>query len=103
MTQREYKNVLFTDHALQRLKHRRITQDMIVSAIKQPDRKALEDDGDTKFIKVINQRNLHVVSVYLKDEKKWLVKSVWVRGEEDPKPLWLRILLLPLRLFQRRK
>lgn len=98
--QREYKNVVFTEHALERLKLRRITQDMIVTAIKQPDKKEPENDGDTKFIKVINNRNLHVVSMYLPDEKKWMVKSAWVRGEDDPQPFWLQILLLPVRLIR---
>jgi hypothetical protein len=98
--QREYKNVLFTDHALQRMKRRRITQEMIVSTIKKPDRQERETDGDTKFIKVIDKRNLHVVSLYLQDQKKWLVKSAWVRGEEDPKPLWLQILTLPVRIIR---
>jgi hypothetical protein len=98
--QRDYKNIIFTAHALHRLKLRCITQDMIVTALKQPDKKELESDGDTKFIKVINNRNLHVVSAYLPDEKKWLVKSAWVRGEEDPQPIWLRLLLLPFRMLR---
>lgn len=98
--QREYKNVLFTDHALQRMKRRRITQEMIVNAIKKPDRQEREADGDTKFIKIIDKRNVHVVSLYLQDQKQWLVKSAWVRGEEDSKPFWLQILMLPIRLIR---
>lgn len=96
---RDYKNVLFTDHALERLKLRRITQDMIVSAIQAPDRREREADGDTKFIKRIHERDLHVVAHYEEDERKWLVISTWVRGEADPKPLWQQILLLPVRLI----
>jgi hypothetical protein len=92
MSNREYKNVIFTDHALDRIKLRRITQDMIVTAIRQPDQKLLEDDGDTRFIKQISGRNVQVVSTYLTDEKKWLVKSAWVRGEDDPQPFLLRLL-----------
>lgn len=96
--QREYKNVVFTKHALERMKLRRITQDMIVTAITKPDSRKLEADGDTKFIKTLNGRPLHVVSAFLEDERQWLVKSVWVRGEDDPIPLWKRILR---RLFRR--
>lgn len=97
---REYKNVLFTNHALERLELRRITQDMIVKTIEKPDDKVLEDDGDTKFIKTINSRNVQVVSKYLPDEKKWLVKSAWVRGEDDPKPFWQQIFSFVLQLVK---
>ena len=98
--EREYKNVIFTDHALERLKLRRITQDMIVTTIRQPDRKEKEDDGDTEFIKVVNERKVHVISTYLPDERKWLVKSAWVRGEDDPQPLWKRLINGLLRLVR---
>jgi hypothetical protein len=90
--QREYHDVLFTKHAMERMRLRRITQDMVIAAIKKPDQKKLEDDGDTKFMRTLDDRPLHVVSTYLTDEKKWLVKSVWVRGEDDPQPLWKRLL-----------
>lgn len=95
MPSREYKNVIFTNHALDRIELRRIPQEMVVTAIRQPDHKVLEADGDTKFIKTIRGRNVQVVSAYLADEQKWLVKSAWVRGENDPNPLllWLRRLL----------
>lgn len=87
----EHKNVIFTKHALERMKLRRITPDMVVKAIKSPEQQEKEDDGDTKFIKVINKRNLHVVANYQTDEKKWLVVSTWVRGEDDP-AWWVRLL-----------
>lgn len=90
--QREYDNVILTDHAMQRLRLRRITPDMVVRTIKSPDRRELEADGDTEFIKTINKRKLHVISRYMDDQKRWLVISAWVRGEEDPQPLWRRIL-----------
>jgi hypothetical protein len=97
--QREYKNVIFTTHAIERMKLRRIDQEMVVGAIKQPEKHYLDHDGDTKFIRTFGDRPLHVVSSYLKDEKKWLVKSVWVRGEDDPQPLWKQILSAVLRAF----
>lgn len=99
--QREYENVIFTDHALERIRTRRITQDMIVRTIKSPDRREREDDGDTKFIKDINTRSVHVVSRYLDDQKRWLVISAWVRGEEDPKPLWQQVFSLLGRLLRK--
>jgi hypothetical protein len=97
----EVKNAIFTHHAQQRMALRRISDDMVLSAIAKPDRREKEDDGDTKFIKTISGRPLHVVAAHLTDEKKWLVKSVWVRGEDDPQPNWKRILLLPVSLIRR--
>lgn len=99
--QREYQNVVFTEHALERLRKRRMTQAMVVQAIQKPERDFIEDDGDTRFIKTVNGRAVHVVAHYLEDERKWLVKTTWVRGEEDAKPLWGRVLSLPLQLVQR--
>ncbi|MDX1992621.1 MAG: DUF4258 domain-containing protein [bacterium] len=99
---RTYKNLIFTDHALERMRLRRISQAMIASAVQAPDAREKEADGDTKFIKTIQRRPVHVVAHYETDEKKWLVKTVWVRGEDDPMPLWKRILLFPLRLLRGR-
>ena len=96
--QSEYQNVVFTKHAIHRLKKRRISQDAAVQAIRTPDEHFIEDDGDTRFVKTVNGRNVHVVGSYLKDEKRWMVITAWVRGEEDRPALVLRLLMLPLRL-----
>lgn len=100
----EYKNVIFTDHARQRLRQRRITQDMAVQAIKKPDKKMPEEEDKVRFVREIKDRNVQIVARYLDDEKKWMVVTAWVRGEEDPRPLWMHVLLLPwyaLRLIGR--
>jgi hypothetical protein len=81
--QREYQNVIFTNHALERLSLRELTQAMIVSAVTQPDEKRIEDDGDTRFIKSFAGRRVHVVAKFDADDGKWVVKTVWVRGEDD--------------------
>jgi len=95
---REYKNAIFTKHALERLKLRRITQDAVIRTLEKPDTRTVEDDGDTEFIKLLHDRKYHVIAAYLKDEKKWLIKSVWVRGEDDPIPVWKQLLQAVLRL-----
>lgn len=82
--QREYRHIIFTNHALERLQLRRITQEMVADAIYEPDRKEREADGDVEFIKTIHNRKVHVIAYRLNDEQKWLVKSTWVRGESDP-------------------
>ncbi len=83
--QREVRNVIFTNHALDRLDQRQITQHMVVQTVQSPDRSEIERDGDTKFTKTINGRQLQVIGRWEADENKWLVKSAWVRGEEEQK------------------
>lgn len=82
--QREYKQIIFTDHALERLELRRITQAMVAQTIAAPDKTEQEPDGDTEFIKTIQGRKVHVIAYRRPDNQKWLVKSTWVRGEADP-------------------
>lgn len=101
MAQREYQNLVFTDHALQRLKKRRISQAAAAKTIAAPDEKEAEADGDFVFKKVWQGRDYHIVAMWLADERKWLVKSAWVRGEEDRPAWWLGLLLLPLRLVMK--
>jgi hypothetical protein len=62
---------------------RAITEEMVLKTIRNPDRTYIEDDGDTKFIRQVDGVKLHVVCKPLPEEAKWLVKSTWVRGEDD--------------------
>lgn len=94
---RDYKDVIFTKHALQRLKKRRITPAAVVKAIAAPDAKESEGDGDIVFKKVWQGRNYHVVALWLNDERRWLVKSAWVRGEEDRPVWWVSLLRAPFK------
>lgn len=95
------KPIVFTDHALDRIKLRKITRAMVTDTITAPDRTEKEADGDTKFIKTVRGRNVQVVSKWLDDEQTWLVKSAWVRGEDDPQPLWLRLVRFPFQFLNR--
>lgn len=93
--------ITFTHHAEERMALRRITRAMIAAAVEAPDRTEPEADGDTKFIRRIEGRQVYVIGRYLPAERKWLVKSTWVRGENDPLLgrllAWLRKLLRPRR------
>jgi Domain of unknown function (DUF4258) len=81
--------IVLTTHAKERMQQRMISEAMITNTVRNPDKSEPEEDGDIKFIKTIGKRPVHVVSKYLPDEDKWLIKSVWVRGEEDVKPsIW---------------
>ena len=79
----DYPYVEFTKHAQERMQLRVISEDMVMKAIRKPDKTYLEDDGDTKFIRKVDGVSLHVICKPLPDEQKWLVKSAWVRGEDD--------------------
>jgi len=76
-------NIKYTNHALERMQLRAITEEMVLKAIRNPDSTYIEDDGDTKFIRKVDGVKLHVVCQPLPEEAKWLVKSTWVRGEDD--------------------
>lgn len=96
---RDYQGFIFTKHALERLDSRSITQDMVVQVLRQPDEtRPADKPGSTKFIKTVHDRLVHVVATYLSDQDKWLVISVWVRGEEDKTPLVWQALTFPFKL-----
>jgi hypothetical protein len=92
-----YKNLIFTNHAYARLKDRSISEDAIWQTIQWPEKK-YPDQKSTKFIKSVYERRLHVIANWLAQENKWLIISVWVRGEEDKQPIVWQILTLPFRI-----
>ncbi len=91
---------ILTTHARQRLKERWVTEDVIGSVLRSPDRTVPGSKPDTvKFIRTLNDRQVQVVGKYLPDQDRWLILSVWVRGEEDREPLMWRIISWPVRLL----
>ena len=98
--QREYQGFIFTKHALERAASRSISQEAIVNVLKSPElTQPSEKPNSVKFIKTINQRTIHVVATQLKEERTWLVISVWVRGEDDQQPIMWRLITWPFRAF----
>jgi hypothetical protein len=87
-------NIVYTKHAEERMRLRRITSSMIADTVNKPDRTQIEEDGDTEFIRTLNGRKVHVIATRVTKPSGWLIKSTWVRGEEDPLPLWRQILSL---------
>lgn len=80
---RNYGGYVWTNHALERLRYRRIAQSDVVSAMSRPDKTfPAKKEGSVKFIRTINGRTIHAVAAQ-NDRKQWVVLSVWVRGEED--------------------
>lgn len=96
------KDLVLTDHAVERMVVRRIPRGLVRAAIDAPDQRKAEDDGDTQFIKEVSGRQVHVVAKPLPDRGKgvWLIKTVWVRGEDDPNPLVKGILTFAVRIFR---
>jgi len=64
-----------------------------------PDHKKELGDDKFKFQKIISKRNYQAVATWLAKENKWLIISVWVRGEEDRPPLVWLLIIAPFRLL----
>lgn len=96
---KEYKNIIFTDHAYHRAMQRSIQVHAIYETISSPDFTKKVGDSKTKFYKTINQRKYQVIAIYKSDQKKHLVISAWVRGEEDKPSLVWQLITLPFKLL----
>ncbi len=76
--------LIFTTHAEERRRYRKIAESDIEHVLKRPDKTFPGKKPDTvKFIKFIDGRQHQVVAKFLKDQNAWLILSVWIRGEED--------------------
>ena len=95
----EYKNLIFTHHALDRLQDRSINYAYLANVVNDPDKKFPQSENTFKFIKTINHRKIHLVAKFLEKDQKWLVISVWVRGEEDRESVVWWLLTLPFKLM----
>lgn len=95
------QKLIFTKHALERMKLRDIEHGEIVSVLNKPRlTKPSEDQPDAIVsTRTLSGRDIHVVTKYLSDQKKTLVISTWVRGEEDPLPLHIQLLLFPFKVL----
>ena len=95
-----YHQLIFTDHALERLRLRSLSKAQVEQVITQPDQtQAGKKAGTIKFLKTLHQRQIQVIASKLKTEDKWLVVSVWVRGEADPVPLMWQLITLPFKII----
>lgn len=95
---KNYKNLVFTNHAFDRIQSRTITQDAVYLTVNSADQKYKTDNNGVKFIKTVKGRKVHVVANYLEKEHKWLIVSVWVRGEDDKVPFVWSLITFPFKL-----
>lgn len=78
-----HKTVVFTKHARERRDLRSVNDDMIIQVMRNPIQTQKLEDGKIKFIGKAMGAKVHVVSRPIVEENKWLVITIWVRGEDD--------------------
>ena len=92
--------IIYSNHALERIRQRHLNQDEILQTVADPDKKySGEKPGHTKFLKKIRGRRYQVIAKILPDQDAWLIVSAWVRGEEDPESLLWTLIAAPFRFL----
>lgn len=78
MASNYYKGLIWTNHALKKIKERGISQDLAVQAFKNPDRTLRgREKGSFEFQK--NTENSKTTVIAKKNEKnEWIIISVWI-------------------------
>lgn len=86
MAQRFYENTIWTNHALDRLSDRRMSQQMVWKAFQYPDSSSKDKDGAT----ICTRRfGIHTITVIAKQNEKyeWIIISCWMdpplKGTQD--------------------
>lgn len=92
--QHTYRDLIFTNHAYGRLKQRSLSQHGVWETVHQPHQK-IKKGKNTKYIRTIKGRKYQVVAKQLPRENKYLVISLWIRGETDKLPLAWRLIRFP--------
>lgn len=78
-----HETVVFTKHARERLNQRKLGEDMIIQVMQKPNKTYEQDDGKIKFIGKNMGAKIHAICKPIPEENKWLVITLWVRGEDD--------------------
>lgn len=90
--------LIFTTHAKERMNLRKLHRVDIEETLSSPDKTiALEDKLNYKFIKTIDGREYQIVAHFDDLDKKWIIVSAWIRGEEDPPDLLWQIITAPFK------
>lgn len=103
------KKLIFTDHARERMYLRYVDAQTIQAVVDKPDSTKTEDDGDLCYIRKMPRQNakhnIHVITKPLPDAGKdaLLVKTVWVRGEDDPNFIVKAVRMLLWTLFFKKR
>lgn len=92
----KYGGVIWTDHALQRLKERGIKIDHALATLNRPqESRYAQTKGSWIYYRTWGNERIEVVSSQNK-EREWVVLSVWSRrvygGDVKPEPWWKYVL-----------
>lgn len=90
--------IVLSKHALERARSRQMELYAIEQLILYPDHKKDLGESKFKFQKIVKNRNYQAVATWLAKENKWLIISVWVRGEDDRLPFAWLVITAPFRL-----
>lgn len=75
---RTYQGIIWTNHALERLKARKIPQEYVWKAFHFPDGlKQCKSGGSQEFMKQIDKYSVTVIAKQ-NDKKEWLILSAWI-------------------------
>jgi hypothetical protein len=75
---RTYKGIIWTNHALTRLKDRKISQHMAYKTIALPDsKKKGKKNGSYEFTRAEGDHKITVVAKRT-DKNQWLIVSIWI-------------------------
>ncbi len=89
---KHFKNIIFTDHAIERMQLRRLDPVTLHELWHAPEHIESLAEGKEKRIATKHDRTVHMIGTYLADEDRWLLISTWVRGEDDPLPVVWQVL-----------
>lgn len=78
-----HETIVFTKHARERMNLRKLSEDMVIQILRKPNKTYETDDGKIKFIGKSMGAKVHAICKPIPEENKWLVISLWVRGEDD--------------------
>lgn len=73
-----YKNIIWTNHVLQRLNDRNIPQELAWKAFRYPDKSMPGNSSHTtEFVKRIDERTVTIVATQ-NSKREWIILSCWV-------------------------
>lgn len=77
------QTVVFTRHARERMNLRKLDDAMVLQVMRKPGKIYDAGDGKVKFVGKAMGAKVHVIGKPIPEENKWVVVSLWARGEND--------------------
>lgn len=72
-----YGGVIWTNHALERLQQRGITQEQALTTFRNPESSHVRDHGATAYVKFFGEKKVTLLGKYT-NEKEWIIVSAWI-------------------------